>query len=640
MSYKLRFPVLGFMDACIITSSVLLVYVLRFDFTIQETYIGGLLFVISAHIVLNLVFYYVFNIYHRVWQYASIGEALAILKATLVAEVGFILLHHTIIPLFPNMVIPRSYYLSCIFIVVGVGGSRFAWRIFRDAYLQNTKEEEGRNVMIIGAGQAGVLLAKELKRSQFPHLNPVVFIDDDPHKKGLEVLGIPVVGGREEIANSVARFDIRDIVIAVPSAPREELAKLIDMCKGTKANLKILPRVSDLINGRVSVQMLREVVVEDLLGREPVKVDLRGITDYVKDQIVLVTGAGGSIGSELCRQVARFAPRRLLLLGHGENSIYDIELELREAFPNLPIEPIIADIQDRRRMEEVFACHIPHIVFHAAAHKHVPLMEKNPAEAIKNNVLGTKNVAECSHQYGVQRFVMISSDKAVNPTSIMGASKRLAEMIIQGMDRVSHTRFAAVRFGNVLGSRGSVIPLFKRQIQRGEAVTVTHPEMIRYFMTIPEAAHLVIQAGALAEGGETFILDMGEPVKIVDLARDMIRLSGLVPERDIPIVYTGMRPGEKLFEELLTDEEGLSVTKHDRIFVGKPGDFSWNELQLLIQKLERVVTQEDEGPVNPYDIKNLIRTIVPTYQGIDEEDQVVELEPGLNAWGSARRVEA
>lgn len=460
MSYKWRLPVLGFMDACLISLSVLMIFALRFDFTLEVAYVGVLPYVMAAYVVFNLVCFYLFKIYYRVWQYASIGEALAILKASLAAEAGLLLLHLIVMHVYPHMVIPRSLHFSWVFIVMAVGGSRFAWRIFRDAFMNQTDRRDSRAVLIVGAGQAGVLVAKELKHSRFPHLHPVAFIDDAPHKRGLAIMGLPVVGGREAIKKTVERYGIDDIVIAIPSAPRMELAKLIDACKGTKANIKILPSVSDLINGNVSVNMIREVVVEDLLGREPVQVDLGEITDYVKDQVVLVTGAGGSIGSELCRQIARFAPRQLLLLGHGENSIYDIELELKQTAPDVHVESIIADIQDRKRMETVFAGCRPHVVFHAAAHKHVPLMEKNPVEAIKNNVLGTKIVAECAHEYSVCRFVMISSDKAVNPTSVMGATKRLAEMIIQGMDRVSDTRFAAVRFGNVLGSRGSVIPLF------------------------------------------------------------------------------------------------------------------------------------------------------------------------------------
>ena len=559
------------------------------------------------------------------WQYASIGEVLGILKAVILAEVGFVLLHLISVALMPQLVVPKAFYFSWVFIFLLVGGSRFVWRVFRDTFLKQTGEEKGRKVLIVGAGEAGVLVAKELQRSRYSHLQPVAFIDDDSRKQGLQIMGLPVVGGREAIGKAITRFNIDQIVIAMPSAPRREQANIIRRCKDSKVSVKILPRVSDLLNGKVSVSMIREVKVEDLLGRDPINVDLEEISDYIRGQIVLVTGAGGSIGSELCRQLARFAPKQLLLLGHGENSIYEIEQELKRSSSELSTEPIIADIQDRQRMENVFATYRPHVVFHAAAHKHVPLMEKNPVEAIKNNVLGTKNVAECAHRYSVKRFVMISTDKAVNPTNVMGATKRVAEMLIQGMDRVSSTRFAAVRFGNVLGSRGSVIPLFERQIRHGGPVTVTHPDMMRYFMTIPEAVQLVIQAGALTNGGETFILDMGEPVKIANLARDMVRLSGLEPDQDIRIEYTGIRPGEKLFEELLTDEEGLSVTKHDRIFIGQASDFSWNTLQAVVQKLEEIVQDDDQHS----QISHLLKTIVPSYEGVEEAvaETDIETEP-------------
>lgn len=495
---------------------------------------------------------------------------------------------------------------------MGVGGSRFAWRLFRDTYLYRSDGLEGRNVLIIGAGQAGVLVARELRYAKNASFLPVAFIDDDPGRHGLQVLGYPVIGGREEIHQAVEQYDIQDIVIALPQAPKREVAKIIDICKTTKANVKILPNLTDVMQGKVSVEMIREVQVEDLLGREPVRLDMREIAGYLSHQVVMVTGAGGSIGSELCRQALLFSPRILLLLGHGENSIYDIQFELKRSFPQSAIIPIIADIQDRSRMEEVFAAHRPGVIFHAAAHKHVPLMENNPWEAVKNNILGTKNVAELAHQYNASHFVMVSTDKAVNPTSIMGATKRIAEVLVQAIGRSSETTYAAVRFGNVLGSRGSVVPMFKKQIQQGGPVTVTHPEMVRYFMTIPEAVQLVIQAGSLAKGGEIFILDMGEPVKIVDLARDLIALSGLEPDVDIPIVYTGIRPGEKLYEELLTQQEGLLATRHDRIFISKPVSFAWEEIEAQIARLEQIA--QVDVPGKSALAKEILAAALPEYR--------------------------
>lgn len=613
MNYHQRMLTIGIMDALIVAIAVILAYFLRFDFQVVKQYFVLLPYVVAAHAILIFIAFYWAKIYRRVWQYASIGELVSIIKATTISEIVFAAFHMTIQMSFPyQFVIPRSIYLlSWILITIGVCGSRLAWRMFRDSY--SKIQPHHRRTLIIGAGKAGALVAKELKHSSDSELYPVVFIDDDPEKRTLEVMGLPVVGGREQIPEVVEQYCIQDIVIAIPSASKAEIAKIIDICKITKAHIKILPRVTDLISGKLSVNMIREVSVEDLLGRDPVQIDLEGIANYVTNQVVLVTGAGGSIGSELCRQVCPFAPRKLLLLGHGENSIYDIELELKKTFPDVKLETIIADIQDHLRIREVFDTYRPSVVFHAAAHKHVPLMERNPAEAVKNNVLGTKNMAECAHEYGTLRFVMISTDKAVNPTSVMGVTKRIAEMFIQGLARISQTKFVAVRFGNVLGSRGSVIPLFKQQIQQGCPVTVTHPDMVRYFMTIPEAVQLVIQAGALAKGGEVFILDMGKPVKIADLARDLIRLSGLEPDKDINIIYTGIRPGEKLFEEILTSEEGISATKHNRIFIGKPVDFSWEELQFMIRKLEQVATKKDI--LNRLEeIKELLRQIVPSYQ--------------------------
>lgn len=391
---------------------------------------------------------------------------------------------------------------------------------------------------------------------------------------------------------------------------KTQISDIINICKTTKARLKIIPHIQEYIQGKMAANQMRDVQVEDLLGRDPIQTDLQNIADYVQNKIVLVTGAGGSIGSELCRQVAPFKPARLLLLGHGENSIYGIEMEMRRLFPNLPIETVIADVQDRTRIADVFREFGPQVVFHAAAHKHVPLMERNPSEAIKNNVFGSKNVAECADEFGAERFVLISTDKAVNPTSIMGTTKRIAEMFIQSLDKHSKTKFVAVRFGNVLGSRGSVIPRFKDQIARGGPVTVTHPEMVRYFMTIPEAVQLVIQAGAFAKGGEVFILDMGKPVKIVDLATDLIRLSGYEPNVDIDIEFSGIRAGEKLYEELLTSEEGMSSTMHDRIFIGKPMNINRTELEFEMRRLERVLGSD------PEEIRALLQHLVPTYRNV------------------------
>lgn len=438
----------------------------------------------------------------------------------------------------------------------------------------------------------------------------VGFIDDDPHKRNMQVVGLSVLGTRVNIEEIVHKHHIHDIIIAMPSAKRVHITEIINICKLTGAKVKIIPSINDFIKGRLAVKALRNVEVEDLLGREPVMTDLEGIANYVSDKVVLVTGAGGSIGSELCRQISSFRPKTLLLLGHGENSIYTIEMELKTKFPNVHLETVIADIQDRSRLDDVFRRFRPQVVFHAAAHKHVPLMERNPSEAVKNNVFGTRNVADCADKYKAERFVMISSDKAVNPSSIMGATKRIAEMYIQSINTISETQFVAVRFGNVLGSRGSVIPRFKQQIAAGGPVTVTHPDMVRYFMTIPEAVQLVIQAGSFAKGGEIFVLDMGEPVRILDLAQDLIRLSGYEPNIDIEINFSGMREGEKLFEELLTDEEAVSSTQHERIYIGKPTQINRVELELQFKRIEKAIGD------NQTTIKDVIEHLVPFYSHV------------------------
>lgn len=613
MSYQERMILLNILDALIVAGAVTLAYFLRFDFQVPPSFFFLLPQVVVAHIVIILIVFNRTKMYRRMWQYASIGELVSLCKAATISEVVFAILAVTVNAHFPWFSVPRSIYLlSWVLIIAGIGSARLSWRMFRDSYMKYEDRNYNSRTLIIGAGSAGVLIAKELKHASNQELYPFAFIDDDCTKWKLQVLGMPILGGRDRIPEVVRKYNIEKIIIAIPSASKSEIAKIIDICKNTGTKIKILPRVGDLV-GNISVSMIREVNVEDLLGRDPVQVDLQGIANYVTGQVVLVTGAGGSIGSELCRQISSFEPKKMLLLGHGENSIYDIEMELSILFPSLNMETVIADIQDIRRLKDIFEVYNPSVIFHAAAHKHVPLMERNPAEAVKNNVFGTKNLVDCAHEFGVLRFVMISTDKAVNPSSVMGVTKRVAEMYIQGLARTSKTKFVAVRFGNVLGSRGSVIPLFKKQIEKGGPVKVTHPDMTRYFMTIPEAVQLVIQAGAFAKGGEIFILDMGNPIKIADLARDLIRLSGFEPDADIKITYIGIRPGEKLFEEILTNEEGISATKHDRIFVGKPGDFSWDELQFSLRKLEQVVNGK-AGLERTENVKKLLMQIVPTFK--------------------------
>lgn len=614
MKIDLRAFVLIGTDIVIVWISVLTAWLLYYDGMIPPDRYADWLTCTGIFIVVSTIVMFRFNLYKRIWRYSSVGELISIIKSVSLSSILSYGLASIIMGEMLSVSLTLHIFETTMLLM---GGVRFAWRITRDTY--NKRKTDQRKALIIGAGDCGTFIAKELKFNRNSQMYPVVFIDDDPKKQKHQVLGIPVYGGRDHIGEAVERFQVEDIVIAIPSLSQKRISQIIDVCKMTRAKLKIIPSLDDLIHGKITIKEIRDVEVEDLLGREQVKVDLEGIANYVENKTVLVTGAGGSIGSELCRQIAEFHPKKLLLLGHGENSIYSIEMELRSTYPNLELEPVIADVQDRNRIDDVFREYTPQVVFHAAAHKHVPLMERNPAEAIKNNVLGTRNVADCSDKYGTDRFVLISTDKAVNPTSVMGATKRIAEMYVQSLNQLSHTKYAAVRFGNVLGSRGSVIPRFKQQIESGGPVTVTHPDMIRYFMTIPEAVQLVIQAGSLAEGGEVFILDMGEPVKILNLAKDLIRLSGFEPDVDIPIHYTGIRPGEKLFEELLTDEEGLTSTKHNRIYIGKPVYVNRSELQTEISKLEQLLGANKEF------IRDLIGHIVPMYRTVEEQWESKEL---------------
>ena len=581
MSYQKRLSLLVLLDSFIVLTSVYLSYWFihpnALDNIPTALIISSITLLCSHH-----VFAAIYKLYKKAWEYASIGELENIFKAVTFSIIVTAIVEQVI----NHDIYFRILVIAWMFHMLLIGGSRFIWRIFRDTYI--SKKTDKARTLIVGAGSAGAMIVRQLQKSHETHLEAVAFVDDDLRKQRLEIYNIPVVGTREDIQRVVDRYQIEHIIIAIPSLSRKEVNGIFEACTKTKAKTQIVPMLEDILDGKVSVNEFRDVQVEDLLGREPVKLDDAGIGEKITGKTILVTGAGGSIGSELCRQVMKFKPGKIVLLGHGENSIYTIEMELRSLYKDsIEITTEIADVQDRNKMFEVMKKHNPYIVYHAAAHKHVPLMERNPEEAVKNNIIGTKNVAEASATFGINTFVMVSTDKAVNPTSVMGATKRIAEMIVQHMDTVSNTRFVAVRFGNVLGSRGSVIPLFKKQIQKGGPVTVTHPDMIRYFMTIPEASRLVIQAGSLAKGGEIFVLDMGEPVKIVDLAKNLIKLSGYQVE-DIGIKFSGIRPGEKLFEELLKDDEVHKEQIYPKIYIGKSNHELSAELPYLVQYISNL----------------------------------------------------
>lgn len=528
---------------------------------LQSAAVFSLLFVTLAFLM---------KLYRVNWKYASIQEALTLSLSLGVSSIGLMIYQKFIF----GQVLERITILSFCIALLLLGAIRIVLRLlgigqhWRKYALPLRLVKTRKRTLVIGAGRAGRALVRQLYASPFHELKPVAFVDDDPKNMHFMIQGIEVVGTTKDLKVAIEKHNIEAIVLAIPSLNQQRRIELITEAKTLCKNVQTLPMIEELITGKISVNAIRDVSIEDLLGREPVELDISGIKTEIEGRTVLVTGAGGSIGSEICRQIIQFNPTTIVLLGHGENSIYLIERELRSLQVPINLVPIIADVQDRTRLEEVFATHKPHVVFHAAAHKHVPLMEANPYESVKNNVYGTKNVAEVADLFQAERFVMISTDKAVNPTNVMGSTKRIAEMIVQDLGRRSQTKFAVVRFGNVLGSRGSVIPLFKSQILAGGPVTVTHPEMTRFFMTIPEASRLVIQAGILADGGEVFVLDMGEPVKIIDLAKNMIELSGFT-EDEMPIVFSGIRPGEKMYEELLKDGEVDSKAIYPKIFVGR-----------------------------------------------------------------------
>lgn len=575
MSYRQRLSLLVFIDSFIVFTSIFFSrFLLSADFDVitLPLVVSSITLLLSHH-----VFSFVYKLYKKAWEHASIGELIFIVKATTYSLITVACVQQLII----HDIYFRLLAVTWMLHMILIGGSRFCWRIIRNTYIK--KSVVKKRTLIVGAGSAGTMLVRQLLKNNDAEMFPVGFIDDNVKIHNLDILGIPVIGGIERIEQAVKELNIDNIIIAIPSLSKKELNHIFQECTKTNAKTQTLPKLEDLVSGKLSVNHFMDVQVEDLLGRDPIDLDIESISGYLTNKVVLVTGAGGSIGSEICRQISKFTPQRLILLGHGENSIYSIEMELKDLYEAASIEFIteIADIQDVKKMIAIMNKYHPDVVYHAAAHKHVPLMERNPEEAFKNNVIGTMNVAIAASQSAVDTFVMISTDKAVNPTSVMGATKRMAEMIIQDMDRNSSTKFVAVRFGNVLGSRGSVIPRFKQQIVKGGPVSVTHPDMIRYFMTIPEASRLVIQAGALARGGEIFVLDMGEPVKIVDLAKNLIKLSGNSLE-DIGIEFTGMRPGEKLFEELLNSDEINEKQVYPKIYIGKTSELYMEEIKEMI----------------------------------------------------------
>lgn len=563
MSYRKRLSLLILLDSFIVLTAVYLSYWFIHPNILSKipttVIISSITLLCSHHI-----FAAIYKLYNKAWEYASIGELKQIFKAITLSIIVTAIVQQII----NHDIYVRILAIAWMLHLLLIGGSRFVWRMFRDTYI--TKAADKKRTLIIGAGSAGTMVVRQLQHNKEADLYPIAFVDDDKNKQKLEIYNVPVIGTTDYIQEIVEDNDIEHIIIAIPSLNRNQINEIFEKCRKTKAKTQIVPMLEDLLDGKLSVNEFRDVQVEDLLGREPIKLDDAGIGEKITGKTILVTGAGGSIGSEICRQVMKYKPAKIVLLGHGENSIYNIEMEMRVTYKDtVEITTEIADIQDRHKIFEIMEKHQPYIVYHAAAHKHVPLMERNPEEAVKNNIFGTKNVAEAADTFKVNTFVMVSTDKAVNPTNVMGATKRFAEMLVQHMASVSTgTRFVAVRFGNVLGSRGSVIPLFKKQIQKGGPVTVTHPDMIRYFMTIPEASRLVIQAGTLARGGELFVLDMGDPVKIVDLAKNLITLSGYSVE-EIGIEFTGLRPGEKMYEELLNEGEIHPEQIFPKIHIGK-----------------------------------------------------------------------
>lgn len=594
-------------DTFLLNACVYLSLIMRFDVgivSIEPQYISNYVDNMLPYTIMSLIIFWLFRLYHSLWQYASIAEVYRIAEACITVEVVHFLSNKII----GNM-LPRScYFNAAIYLIIAICASRFMYRMIRTILNKYRNIKTSNNVMIIGAGEATNVIMREIQSSSYlANSNIACIIDDDRRKVGKYIRGVKVIGTRDKIKDAAKLYDIDEIIFAIPSASNEVKRDILNICKETDCTLKILPGVYQMVDGEINVNSIRNVDVLDLLGRDPIEVDIESIMGYVKDKVIMVTGGGGSIGSELCRQLVSHKPKQLIIFDIYENNAYDIQQELKINYPDANVVTLIGSIRNVSRLESVFAQYKPDIVYHAAAHKHVPLMEVSPDEAVKNNVVGTWNVAKMADKYGVKKFVMISTDKAVNPTNVMGATKRICEMIVQTYNEISKTDFVAVRFGNVLGSNGSVIPLFKRQIEAGGPVTVTDPNIIRYFMTIPEAVSLVLQAGAYAKGGEIFILDMGEPVKIDDLAKNLIRLSGYTLGVNMEIKYTGLRPGEKLYEELLMKEEGLQETDNKLIHIGKPIEFDKENFFDNLEKLKEEAYSETGN------IRESLKKVVDTY---------------------------
>ncbi len=609
---RARVATLLLLDVLLVNAAVLGALLTRFEFDLSAVAESGFVeqyfHIAPYYTMVALLLFGLLRLYRSLWEFASIEELQNIVAAAMLANLAGWLICRGM-----GVYLPRSTpVLNGMYLMLGLAAVRYTYRMLRR--YRNRPGDARRKTMLIGGGAGGALVLRELQRSTHSRNKVVCIIDDDPGKHGTFLLGVRIVGGREEIVRCAAEYGIEDIILALPSAPAREKRAIVELCQQTRCRIRTMPGLYQLASGQVRVDRLRNVAVEDLLGRDRVQVDLSQIGRAIAGKTVLVTGGGGSIGSELCRQIAGHHPGRLVIFDIYENNAYEIQQELRHRHPELELVVLIGSVRDEARVDQLFCTYRPAIVCHAAAHKHVPLMEDSPNEAVKNNVFGTWNTARAADRYGAEIFVLISTDKAVNPTNVMGASKRVCEMVVQVLGQHSKTRFTAVRFGNVLGSNGSVIPLFKRQIARGGPVTVTHKEIIRYFMTITEAVSLVLQACAYAQGGEVFVLDMGDPVRIDDLARNMIRLSGLEPDVDIPIVYTGLRPGEKLYEELLMQDEGLDKTPNELIFIGHFNDFDETRLMDALDELRQA--SADNSP----HIRSVIQRLVRTYHPARDSD--------------------